>query len=397
MMLPVWQPTSLVVPLVWGLTCLLRRQDALAPFLRSLFDHLPLAAAVVDERDRVLRINPAFTELFGYTDADAIGRSIAELIIPEELRTEGRRFTEAALHGEPISIETIRQCRSGERIPVWLRAIPVRTVGRRIGVLALYQDIRPLHEHRQQLQQLVEELRQLNAMKDHLLAVISHDLRAPLANAQGLLGLVLADAHSPEAVTEHAIKLQKLLHEQLELVNELLEFSRAEMGRQTLQSRELELCELLTTVLDTVALAAYSKQIRLLPSFPDTPIWMQGDAQKLQRIFVNLLTNAIKFTPEHGRIEFQAWVEPENPLPIIVRIRDTGIGIPPEQLPYLFEPFSRARQRGTHGESGTGLGLAIVKRFVELHGGVITVESTPGEGTTFVVRLPRTPPAQQSS
>ncbi|GBD07035.1 Sensor histidine kinase TmoS [bacterium HR21] len=397
MMLPLRQPALLVTGILWGhhlAARLFRRQESLTPFLKSLFEHLPLAAVVVDERDTVLRINPAFTELFGYTASEAVGRPIDVLIIPEELRAEGKRFTEAALHGEPISTETLRQCRSGERIPVWLRAIPVHTFGRRLGVLALYQDIRPLHTHRQQLQQLIEELRQLNATKDHLMAVISHDLRAPLATAQGLVGLILADAHSPDAVTDHATKLQKLLREQLELVNELLEFSRTETGRQTLEIGELDLCEILTNAVDTVALAAYSKQIQLVPSFPDEPIRMQGDAQKLQRIFTNLLANAIKFTPENGRVELQAWVEAGSPRPVVVRIRDSGIGIPPEQLPHLFEPFSPARQRGTRGESGTGLGLAIVKRFVDMHGGVITVESTPGQGTTFVLRFPSAVPVQ---
>ena len=392
MMLPLGQLDIVPLSLVWK-SRFFQPRESLTPFLGALFEHLPLAAAVVNEHDTILRINPAFTELFGYTAPEAVGRSIGELIIPEHLRAEGARFTEAALRGESISTETVRQTRSGELIPVWLRAIPVRRFGRRLGVLALYQDIRPLHEHRRQLMQLVDELQQLNATKDQLLAVISHDLRTPLATAQGLAGLILAEAHSSEAVIEHATKLQKLLQEQLTLVNELLELARAEGGRQQLELSEFDLCELLTNALDTVTLAAYSKQIQLVPLFPEEPILMMGDAPKLQRIFTNLLTNAIKFTPEHGRVELHAWVEGETVRPIVVCVRDTGIGIPPEQLPHLFEPFSSARRWGTRGELGTGLGLAIVKRFVDLHGGTITVESTPGEGTTFVLRFPRTPPS----
>ncbi len=400
-MLPLWQPITVAcVSAVWSAYRLGRwwrpRRHRTLPFLEALFEHLPLAAAVVDEHDRVLAVNPAFTELFGYAPDEALGRPIGELIIPEELRSEGRHFTEAALGGEPISTETVRQCRNGERIPVWLRAVPLRTFGRHRGVLALYQDIRPLHAHRQQLTQLVQELQQLNTAKDRLLAVISHDLRAPLATAHGLAGLILAEAHSPEQVTEWATKLQKLLSDQLQLVNELLELARTESGRQTLDLADIELCEVLSHAMDAVTLAAYSKQIRLIPKLPDEGLPLRADRQKLQRVFVNLLSNAIKFTPEGGRVEVEAFLEGGSPLPVVIRISDTGIGIPPEQLPSLFEPFGAGQRAGTRGETGTGLGLAIVKRFVELHGGTIEVSSRPGEGTCFTIRLPLAPPSQQA-
>jgi len=390
MKLPLWRLRLVRKPPGSG-----NRKKHRLPFLEALFDHLPLAAAIVDEQDRILAINPAFTQLFGYSAAEAQGQPIGDLIVPEELRAEGAHFTEAALTGEPINTETVRQTRDGTRIPVWLRAISITFRGRRIGVLALYQDIRPIQEYRQHLLQLIEELEQLNAAKDRLLATISHDLRTPLATAQGLTNLILAEAHSPEVVLDTATKLQQLLNEQLQLVNELLEFARAQTAiPQKLEREELDLCEILVHVIDSLTLAAYSKQLRILPQLPDQELPLVGDRSKLQRVFQNLLSNAIKFTPEGGMVEVHAWQEPDTPRPIVVRIRDTGIGIPPEQLPTLFTPFSPGQRSGTGGERGTGLGLAIVKRFVELHGGEITVDSTPGQGTTFVIRLPRTPPQE---
>ncbi|MDW7997152.1 MAG: PAS domain-containing sensor histidine kinase, partial [Bacteroidota bacterium] len=311
---------------------LLHRRRAHLPFLKALFEHLPLAAVIVDEHDKVIAINPAFTELFGYLPAEAIGQSVGDLIIPTELRSEGLRFTEAALRGEPISTETVRQGRDGQHIPVWLRAVPIHTFGRRLGVLALYQDIRSLHEHRQRLMQLVEELQQLDETKNRLLAVISHDLRAPLATAQGLTELILAEPQSPEYVIEHATKLQKLLADQLELVNELLAFSRLEAGRWALEVRQIDLCEVLVHAIDALTLTAYSKQIRLIPQLPEEGISMSGDPHKLQRVFTNLLANAIKFTPEGGTVEIKTYTEDDTPLPIIVSISDTGVGIPPERL-----------------------------------------------------------------
>lgn len=364
-----------------------------APFLEALFTYLPLAAVIVDEEDRIVAINPAFTELFGFSATEAQGRPIGELIVPEELRAEGYHLTEAALRGEPISTETVRQHRCGERIPIWLRAVPIHTVGHRLGVLALYHDIRPLYEHRQQLTRLIDQLQQLNAAKDRLLALIAHDLRSPLATAQGLVELIRAEAHTPDAVLEYTAKLHKLLTEQLELINELLELARTESGHFPLELTELDLCELLVHVVDTLTLAAYSKQIRLAVHLPEEGIPMRGDAQKLHRIFRNLLSNAIKFTPAGGTVELEAQLEPTAALPIAVRISDTGIGIPPEHLPHLFEPFASLQRQGTHGERGTGLGLSIVKRFVEVHGGHISVDSIPNRGTTFLLRFPFTPPS----
>lgn len=394
-MLPIRQQYKKPHPLSQLLQALRCSPRALktTPFLEALFEHLPMAAAIVDEHDRIVSINPAFTALFGFSAEEALGKPIGELIVPEELRAEGKHFTEVALHGEPISTETVRKHREGERIPVWIRAVPIRLSGQHLGVLALYHDIRPLHQHRQRLVQLVEELQQLNTAKDRLLAIIAHDLRSPLATAQGLLGLILAEAHSPEALTEHVTKLQRILTEQLELVNELLEFARVETGHITLELTEVDLCEILANVVDTLTLSAYNKQIRLLCTFPEEGLYLQGDAAKLQRIFWNLLSNAIKFTPEGGTVEVEARLEPNSTLPIVVRISDTGIGISSEQLHYLFKPFSASRP-GTHGERGTGLGLFIVKRFVDLHGGEITVRSTPGQGTTVLLSFPGTPPQQ---
>lgn len=155
-MLPIRQQYKKPHPLSQLLQALKCSPRALktTPFLEALFEHLPMAAAIVDEHDRIVSINPAFTALFGFSAEEALGKPIGELIVPEELRAEGKHFTEVALHGEPISTETVRKHREGERIPVWIRAVPIRLSGQHLGVLALYHDIRPLHQHRQRLVQL---------------------------------------------------------------------------------------------------------------------------------------------------------------------------------------------------------------------------------------------------
>ncbi len=393
-MLPTCSAVMCVATAAAALFPLLRKRRNHEPFLSLLFEHLPMAAAIVDDSDRVLAINPAFTRLFEYTEAEALGRPLGELIVPEELRTQGLEFTERALHGELISTESVRCSRSGERIPVWIMGIVLRSPLRRKGILALYQDMRPIHWQRQQLQQLLEQTQQLMAARDRMLATISHDLRSPLAAAQGLCQLILSEAADADQVRAHATKLAELLDYQLKLIGDLLTYFRTHMAEKPeLELEEFDLCELAVQVLDALALGAYQKQIQLVPRLPEESVPIRADRYKLQRVLTNLLTNAIKFTPSGGTVELEVTTDPTLPRPLIVRVRDTGVGIPPELLPNLFEPFSAAVKPGTGGERGTGLGLAIVKRLVELHGGAVSITSKPGSGTTVEVHLPPSPPS----
>jgi two-component system CheB/CheR fusion protein len=393
-MLPMCSAAMYVATLTAALFPLLRKRRNYEPFLSLLFEHLPMAAAIVDASDRVLAINPAFTRLFEYTEAEALGRPLGELIVPEELRTQGLEFTERALHGELISTESVRCSRSGERIPVWIMGIVLRTPLRRKGILALYQDMRPIHQQRQQLQQLLEQAQQLMAARDRMLATISHDLRSPLAAAQGLCQLILSEPTDADQVRTHATKLAELLDYQLRLIGDLLTYFRTHTAEKLeLELEEFDLCELAVQVLDALTLSAYQKQIQLVPRLPEESVPIRADRYKLQRVLTNLLTNAIKFTPSGGTVELEVTTDPTLSRPIIVRVRDTGVGIPAELLPNLFEPFSAAVKPGTGGERGTGLGLAIGKRLVELHGGAISISSQPGSGTTVEVSLPPSPPS----
>ncbi len=246
-----------------------------------------------------------------------------------------------------------------------------------------------LELHAEQLRAANEELRERNAEKDRIMSIISHDLRSPLSGIRGLAELLQGeDAENPELVREFAQLIMETTEQLLSLVNDLLEVARLESGRVRLQLAPTDLCELARNALRLLEKIARSKGLTLTLECPATPVQVPVDAPKITQVINNLLSNAIKFTPSGGRVTLPICSLPEA---VEICVEDTGIGIPPEHLPHLFEKFGPHQRPGTAGEKGTGLGLPIVKHFVELHGGTVQVESTPGVGTRFTVRIPFVP------
>ncbi len=252
-----------------------------------------------------------------------------------------------------------------------------------------------LETYAEELRQANEELRERNAEKDRIMSIVSHDLRSPLSGIRGLAELLQGpEAEDPELVREFAHLIQEATEQLLSLVNDLLEVARLESGRVRLQLSPTDLCELARGALRLFEGNVRSKGVKLTLECPETPVVTVLDAPKLTQVVNNLLSNAIKFTPSGGQI----WLR-IRPLPdaVELQVEDTGIGIPPEHLPHVFEKFGPHQRPGTAGERGTGLGLPIVKHFVELHGGTVQVESTLGAGTRFTIRLPLSPPVPRPS
>jgi signal transduction histidine kinase len=232
-----------------------------------------------------------------------------------------------------------------------------------------------------------QRLLELNRMKDEFLAIVSHDLRSPLSGI--VLGVETMIAQDNRIPPEKRLELLKQIAacaaEQITFVNDLLAIARNEAERDKLDLAKLRLSELAADALRNIAFNADAKGIQVeLQVAPDEPP-VEGDRQRLLQLLNNLLTNAVKFTPTSGRIVVD--ISPQGSM-VRLKVSDSGVGIPPEQLPHIFERYHRGRRTGTAGETGTGLGLVIAKQVVELHHGSITVESTPGTGTTAIVHLP---------
>jgi CheY-like chemotaxis protein len=228
-----------------------------------------------------------------------------------------------------------------------------------------------------------------NRMKDEFLAVLSHELRSPLNAMLGWLTL-LRTRKFDEAATARALEtVERNARAQAQLVEDLLDVSRIIQGKLRLNVRAVDLLSVIQAAIDTVRPTALAKNIELQPVLDPAAGPVFGDSDRLQQIVWNLLSNAVKFTPKGGRAQIR--LERVHSYVEIV-VADTGQGISPEFLPYVFDRFRQADSSMTRSFGGLGLGLSIVRNLVELHGGSVHVESPgEGQGTTFTVKLPLSP------
>ncbi|WP_342118822.1 ATP-binding protein [Pseudoduganella sp. OTU4001] len=225
-----------------------------------------------------------------------------------------------------------------------------------------------------------------NEQKSEFLAMISHEVRTPLGGVIGMLRLAKKDASlSPDTRNKLRISLgnaEVLLH----IINDILDFSRLEAGKMPFETIDFDLPALLNDVVVLLADRAETKGISLVAELPpDLPQWWQGDPVRLRQVVMNLVGNGVKFT-EHGEVRLSAAVAPEGG--ILLQVRDSGIGIDGEAMQRLFRKFEQANSATARKYGGAGLGLAICKNIVDTLGGSIDVQSTPGAGSTFTVRLP---------
>lgn len=243
-------------------------------------------------------------------------------------------------------------------------------------------------EHEQR--ELIDQLSERNEEKDRLMQIVSHDLRSPLGGIKGL-SQILADgeeAEMPELVREFSEIIVQTSDTLLNLVNDLLDLAKIESGKQRVNLAEFDIIGTLQNAVKLQEKVAQSKGLQLIfeQTLATVPFQIVADEPKIMQVINNLLSNAIKFTPKGGSVALR--VQPQNDDRLLIMVQDTGIGIPAEHLPRVFEKFGSHQRSGTSGEKGTGLGMTIVKRFVELHGGAIDVESQQGKGTTFTMSLP---------
>jgi signal transduction histidine kinase len=238
----------------------------------------------------------------------------------------------------------------------------------------------------QEIQEKNEQLEAANRHKSQFLANVSHELRTPLNSIIGFTRIVLrrVGAQIPDLQKENLQKVLVSSEHLLSLINELLDLSKIEAGRMEVYAETFHLNDIVRMATSTVEPMLKDGRVRLLTEIaPDIPP-LKTDRDKLKQAVLNLLSNAAKFT-EKGEIKVAAWSENGN---VKLTVSDTGIGMKPEALNYIFDEFRQADMSSTRRYGGTGLGLAIVKRFINLMGGDITVESEVGKGSKFTITLP---------
>jgi signal transduction histidine kinase len=254
-----------------------------------------------------------------------------------------------------------------------------------IGVL-LQNVISQQSRASRQMRSQVDELAAANRRKDESLAIVSHELRGPLAaikNALAVLG-----SRAAETVTRE--KARAMIERQVcvmtRLVDDLLDVSRIGQGRLVLERTRVDLRAIVRNAIETLDQEISHKKQRLTISVPDDPVWAQGDSCRLEQVFVNLIANASRYTDVGG--ELAVWMHTRVGQAVI-RVRDSGIGIASEVLPHVFDLFKQGNIADPRSAQGLGVGLAVVRDLVELHGGRVTAASAgPGQGSEFAVLLP---------
>ncbi len=261
-----------------------------------------------------------------------------------------------------------------------------------VGAIAGYAIHRLTNEARANAVAAATNARQLIDLKDEFVAFVAHELRSPLASLIGYLELLYEESASalPDSSLGYLEVAQRNAERLGGIINDLLLVASLESGRFPLEHAPVELAEVIGESLERAQPAAEAKGIAVDATFTP-PLHTIGDRMRLGQVVDNLLSNAIKFTPEQGRVGIDARGEGDS---LIVIVRDTGIGIPTDEIENLFGQFFRASTAKEHGIPGTGLGLAITESIIRSHGGTIGLTSSIGVGTTFTITLPALGPSQ---
>jgi signal transduction histidine kinase len=329
---------------------------------------------VCDRDSCIVLSNPAASRMLKIPETSLLGNFLPQCnlhpelskIIEESLKTNDMGYTSVS---QELSI--------GESGEIFLRAhtAPVRNdLGETMGSVTVLQDI--------------SHLKELDKMKSEFIAMVTHELRAPIAAVEQQLTVILNKmAGEVTAKQEHLLtRAKERTKGLLNLIKDLLDLSKIEAGKMVQYKEPLSLQEVIQRVVELMKAEAETKKIDLQFSTPPEIPLIQADRNSMEGIFTNLISNAIKYTPEGGKV----WITlGEEGGFVKATVSDTGIGIKKDDLPRIFDKFYRVRTTETRQIVGTGLGLSIVKSIVDAHLGSISVESEEGGGTTFNVLFPK--------
>jgi PAS domain S-box-containing protein len=352
-----------------------RAQEYVDNIIRSMDESL----IVLDPNLRIRHVNPSAQRLLDYSEEELLGHAIRKVLV------EGDAL------GANRAAERIYRTKSGKLIPVLFSAAELRT-GRELpeGYVCLAQEVTELKRTQAELVAARDAAQEANRAKSIFLANMSHELRTPLNAIIGYSQMLREDSIGAEqpAVADDLRKIERSGQLLLGIINDILDLSKIEAGRETVRAQAVDVMQVLEDVRHAVAPLARQQENVIEIHCPEAARQAYADLSKFRQSVLNLVNNACKFT-EKGRVSIAVerrrdgageWTE--------VHVSDTGIGIAPEHLAKLFQPFSQVDGSSTRKYNGTGLGLAISKKFCQMMGGDITVASEVGRGSRFSIRLP---------
>lgn len=377
-----------------------RAQEAIL-FQASLLDAVEEGVIATDLNGKIIYWNSFAERLYGWTSKEVLGADIVEIVPALSSKEHAAIILDQLRDGLSWSGEMIVQHRDGSEFLAAITDSPIfNEKGELIGIVGVSSDITEAKRAEEERARLLEseriarlEAEAANRLKDEFLATLSHELRNPLNVVIGYSEILRRSEDTKNSFVGKAAEvIRRNALAQSQLVSDLLDLSRLQMGKLAITHQPVSLSTIVGDAIETVRTEAEGKNISLKLMTPKETLLVDGDPVRLGQIVWNLLNNAVKFTPTGGNITISLSEEADN---AILRITDTGQGIPPEFLPHVFEIFRQADASSSRRQGGLGIGLALVKQLAELHGGRVSAESEgSGKGAKFSVWLPlRTLPA----
>lgn len=343
----------------------------------ALFLSIGDGAIATDETGRINRVNQSALNILGYSQDELVGQWYQKMVIAVDdkgssVELINRPITQAILTGMPVSSRLSYRTKRGSFVPVAVTASPVLLQGKPIGTIEVFHDITAEME--------------VERMKSEFISLASHQLRTPATAVKQYLGLAL------EGYTNSKAEFDKCLRdaytsneEQLQIIDDILNVAKVDAGKLDIKRSETDIVKLVETAAAQFASQVKQKGHKFEVDLPGKPLIINLDALKIQMVVENLISNAIKYSPDGSRVEVKLSGTSEG---VKLSVKDTGIGIAKKDQARLFAKFGRIESDYSVKVQGTGLGLYLAKQIIELHGGSIALASSPGKGSRFTVTLP---------
>ncbi len=385
-----------VVARVWPLVERARADRALRVSEAQLslaLDSSELGIWNVDPFTNAVSTDARLRAILGITSLDFSYEQAFSIIHPDDRDTVRAKVAAAIRLDDPMPYEAECRVVHADGSLHWVLAkgranFGNEPTGRLLSFDGTVADITERKRGEEALRASAQAMADLDRRKDEFLAMLSHELRNPLAPIANALHLLRLQPNEGPLQQRARTIIERQVGQLNHLVDELLEVSRITTGRVQLRQKRIAISGVVERAVETSQPLVTQRRHTLTVSVPPQPIWVHADAARLEQVVVNLLTNAAKYTDEGGHIWLTAEQTGDE---AVLRVRDTGVGISAEFLPHVFELFTQAERSLDRAQGGLGIGLCLVQRLVELHGGTVEVTSAPGHGSEFVVRLPVMP------